>query len=544
MQPITAPAPCPVTVPAPIVAAPGKARMQRRDGPLRSGRPRGNPNQAPRCGAKARTTGLACRAPAMANGRCRMHGGRSTGPRTPEGLAGLAAARTTHGLYAQAGPDAEIRAEIRHARVVGRRSRLTAAALAHLPWLPPALAARLRADAATELHAPMYYARLPGAPVAETAEANAGAHATGCVPPPGHGPGMRRDARGRFAPAPRRAVRGRKAEQARARAEAAALAPWKAAIARARMSKRLTMDQDRAARLAKLGHNPMQRLPPGTGPAGGTVRPDAAVDAGLGSVAGLCRDGTLGQGARSAGPGQKPIQRGTERADGAAAGLGSVLGHGARCAEPGQKPIQRGTERADGANAGAGTVLGQGGRSAGPGQKPIQRGTERADGAAAGAGSVLGQGVRCAGPGQKPIQRGTERSGGMDAGSGSVLGQGVRCAGPGQKPIQRGTERPDGADAWSGSVLGQRARSAGPGQKPIQRGTERSGGMDAGSGAVLGQGARSAGPGQDPMQRGTVMRPTGPGGRKAQAATKTPCNRTRWGSGLARKSWMAGRNRP
>jgi hypothetical protein len=35
----------------------------------------------------------------MTNGRCRMHGGRSTGPRTPEGLASLTAARTTHGNY-------------------------------------------------------------------------------------------------------------------------------------------------------------------------------------------------------------------------------------------------------------------------------------------------------------------------------------------------------------------------------------------------------------------------------------------------------------
>ncbi len=35
----------------------------------------------------------------MANGRCRMHGGRSTGPSTPEGLARLTAARTSHGTY-------------------------------------------------------------------------------------------------------------------------------------------------------------------------------------------------------------------------------------------------------------------------------------------------------------------------------------------------------------------------------------------------------------------------------------------------------------
>ncbi|MBM4428682.1 MAG: hypothetical protein FJ031_15795 [Chloroflexi bacterium] len=33
----------------------------------------------PRCGAYCRTTGEACKAPAMANGRCRMHGGKSTG---------------------------------------------------------------------------------------------------------------------------------------------------------------------------------------------------------------------------------------------------------------------------------------------------------------------------------------------------------------------------------------------------------------------------------------------------------------------------------
>ncbi|WP_305798596.1 HGGxSTG domain-containing protein [Tropicimonas sp. IMCC6043] len=33
---------------------------------------------SPRCGAKTRS-GSPCRSPAMANGRCRMHGGRSPG---------------------------------------------------------------------------------------------------------------------------------------------------------------------------------------------------------------------------------------------------------------------------------------------------------------------------------------------------------------------------------------------------------------------------------------------------------------------------------
>ena len=72
--------------------------MQRERGPLRNGNPRGDPNAAPRCGARTRA-GCPCRAPAMSNGRCRMHGGRSTGPRTPEGLARLSAARTKHGAY-------------------------------------------------------------------------------------------------------------------------------------------------------------------------------------------------------------------------------------------------------------------------------------------------------------------------------------------------------------------------------------------------------------------------------------------------------------
>ena len=37
------------------------------------------------CGAHARSTGLPCRAKALPNGRCKLHGGMSTGPKTPEG---------------------------------------------------------------------------------------------------------------------------------------------------------------------------------------------------------------------------------------------------------------------------------------------------------------------------------------------------------------------------------------------------------------------------------------------------------------------------
>jgi ribosomal protein L32 len=51
-----------------------------------------------RCGARTRA-GTPCRSPAMRNGRCRMHGGLSTGPTSPEGLARLVQARTVHGVY-------------------------------------------------------------------------------------------------------------------------------------------------------------------------------------------------------------------------------------------------------------------------------------------------------------------------------------------------------------------------------------------------------------------------------------------------------------
>jgi len=38
-----------------------------------------------KCGAYARSTGHPCQAQALANGRCKNHGGMSTGPRTAEG---------------------------------------------------------------------------------------------------------------------------------------------------------------------------------------------------------------------------------------------------------------------------------------------------------------------------------------------------------------------------------------------------------------------------------------------------------------------------
>lgn len=52
------------------------------------------PNQ---CGAKTRAGG-ACKAPAMGNGRCRVHGGKSTGPKDQTGNTNA----VKHGFYSDA----------------------------------------------------------------------------------------------------------------------------------------------------------------------------------------------------------------------------------------------------------------------------------------------------------------------------------------------------------------------------------------------------------------------------------------------------------
>ena len=52
-----------------------------------------------RCGAKTRR-GTDCRRPAYKkNGRCGLHGGKSTGARTPEGLKRISEANLKHGRY-------------------------------------------------------------------------------------------------------------------------------------------------------------------------------------------------------------------------------------------------------------------------------------------------------------------------------------------------------------------------------------------------------------------------------------------------------------
>ena len=63
--------------------------------------------------------GALCQRPArLPVGRCRLHGGASTGPRTTDGLARLTEARTKHGLYTK-----EKRAEARRFAEEGRQMR-------------------------------------------------------------------------------------------------------------------------------------------------------------------------------------------------------------------------------------------------------------------------------------------------------------------------------------------------------------------------------------------------------------------------------------
>jgi hypothetical protein len=91
----------------------------KRRGWLRNGNPPGDYSKAPRCGAKTRR-GTACQGPAMPNGRCRMHGGPSTGPRTPEGRERSRQASLKHGYYSA------------RAKMLRSRSRLVLASLRDL----------------------------------------------------------------------------------------------------------------------------------------------------------------------------------------------------------------------------------------------------------------------------------------------------------------------------------------------------------------------------------------------------------------------------
>lgn len=68
-------------------------------------RARNTPRPGERCGAKTRR-GTPCQCKALGNGRCKLHGGKSTGPRTADGKRKAAAnlpslnssARARHGV--------------------------------------------------------------------------------------------------------------------------------------------------------------------------------------------------------------------------------------------------------------------------------------------------------------------------------------------------------------------------------------------------------------------------------------------------------------
>jgi hypothetical protein len=188
-----------------------------------AGKRRGNPNLAlvPRCGARTRA-GCPCRAPAIhGKQRCRMHGGRSTGPRTPEGRARVAAARTKHGGFS-----AEARAFNRHHVTFMRRGSLRSFAVIHYRLLPPELAARMNPIAPELL--------VPPRPTCGITRAE---------------------------------------DRAMLQAETASLAPWKHAMALARQARRAAA----AARAAASGAM--------AGPPAGPLAPEQAGAAAPGSAA-------------------------------------------------------------------------------------------------------------------------------------------------------------------------------------------------------------------------------------------------------------------
>jgi len=86
------------------------------------------------CGAHARSTGLPCKAKALPNGRCKLHGGCSTGPKTLEGRQAIGAATKARMAAGQL-----TKAHEGHRRWLdagGREylSRLAKRRAAHLKW--------------------------------------------------------------------------------------------------------------------------------------------------------------------------------------------------------------------------------------------------------------------------------------------------------------------------------------------------------------------------------------------------------------------------
>jgi hypothetical protein len=96
---------------------PEQTPHEKRRGWLRNANPPGDFSKATRCGAKTRRR-TPCQCPAMQNGRCRLHGGLSTGPKTPEGIERIQRSVTKHGRYSQAA-----KAERQYVRTLLRECR-------------------------------------------------------------------------------------------------------------------------------------------------------------------------------------------------------------------------------------------------------------------------------------------------------------------------------------------------------------------------------------------------------------------------------------
>ena len=81
--------------------ADGKNMNQPHGAWLKNGNPACNLAEIPKCTAYARSANRRCRQPAMKNGKCRFHGGVSTGPRTAQGKINSREANRKHGRYSE-----------------------------------------------------------------------------------------------------------------------------------------------------------------------------------------------------------------------------------------------------------------------------------------------------------------------------------------------------------------------------------------------------------------------------------------------------------
>ena len=206
------------------------------------------PGRAPACGARTRAAGW-CLGLAMANGRCRIHGGASTGPRSAAGLARMVAAKTTHGRFAMSG--APERLAQRFVWTFMARAGLTAEATMLREYLPGGMAARLD-SAPEELMPPKHPSQVAFEALAPL------------TPRTGLPLGLGRRARrararlgvgGGVADGAAVARRGRAAERLVTQAETAAQAPWRAAIVAARELKHAV--QEARGRMGEVRNDPI-----------------------------------------------------------------------------------------------------------------------------------------------------------------------------------------------------------------------------------------------------------------------------------------------